>query len=151
MRRLAGDRGIGRGSAGSRHRRDRARLRPCVQPDRGQLADLRRNLALALDTGKPAILHCRSADGRRDAQDALVAELGRPGRAARRGAQRSATGRRRSSTRSRAPTLARTVVDLGLAVSFSGLVFRRGGPLGNWWWLPFPLLVQVGLAKTDKQ
>ena len=40
-----------------------------------QLANLRRNLALALETGKPAILHCRSGDGRRDAQDALLAEL----------------------------------------------------------------------------
>ena len=40
-----------------------------------QLANLRRNLALALETGKPAILHCRSADGRRDAQDALLDEL----------------------------------------------------------------------------
>ena len=40
-----------------------------------QLANLRRNLALALETGKPAILHCRSRDGRRDAQDALLGEL----------------------------------------------------------------------------
>ena len=31
-----------------------------------QLTNLRRNLALALDTGKPAILHCRSSAGRRD-------------------------------------------------------------------------------------
>src|SRR4249919_1747588 len=40
-----------------------------------QLTNLRRNLALALETGKPAILHCRSAAGRRGAQDALVDEL----------------------------------------------------------------------------
>ena len=40
-----------------------------------QLENLRRNLALALATGKPAILHCRSRAGERDAQDALVAEL----------------------------------------------------------------------------
>ena len=44
-------------------------------PIADQLTNLRRNLALALDTGKPAILHCRSSAGRRDAQDALVAEL----------------------------------------------------------------------------
>ena len=40
-----------------------------------QLTNLRRNLALALETGKPAILHCRSAAGRRDGQDALLDEL----------------------------------------------------------------------------
>ena len=44
-------------------------------PIADQLTNLRRNLALALDTGKPAILHCRSSAGRRDAQDALIAEL----------------------------------------------------------------------------
>jgi TatD DNase family protein len=40
-----------------------------------QLTNLRRNLALALETGKPAILHCRSASGSRDGQDALLDEL----------------------------------------------------------------------------
>ena len=44
-------------------------------PPDSQLANLRRNLALAAETGKPAILHCRSADGQRDAQDALLVEL----------------------------------------------------------------------------
>ena len=44
-----------------------------------QLENLRRNLALARATGKPAILHCRSKDGRRDAQDALVEEVDRAG------------------------------------------------------------------------
>ncbi len=63
-----------------------------------QLANLRRNLALALETGKPAILHCRSADGRRDAQDALLAELRRPGWGTPAGRRRSATARPRSST-----------------------------------------------------
>ncbi len=53
-----------------------------------QLDNLRANLALALATGKPAILHCRSRAGARDAQDALVDELraagfdGAPARAA---------------------------------------------------------------------
>ena len=65
--------------------------------------------------------------GRRDAQDALLEELRRPGSAGRPGRRRSATGRRRSSTRSRGrPTTPATIVDLGLAISFSGLVFRRG-------------------------
>ena len=47
----------------------------CSARSRTSSTNLRRNLGLALDTGKPAILHCRSADGRRDAQDALVGEL----------------------------------------------------------------------------
>ena len=66
----------GRGRPRGRDRRDRASTTTgssARSPD--QLANLRRNLALALETGKPAILHCRSADGRRDAQDALLAEL----------------------------------------------------------------------------
>ena len=41
-------------------------------PFADQLANLRRNLGLALAAGKPAILHCRSKPGARDAQDALV-------------------------------------------------------------------------------
>jgi TatD DNase family protein len=92
-----------------------------------QLTNLRRNLALALETGKPAILHCRSADGRRDAQDALVDEL----RAAGVGGPAWAGafgGRPPGVIHSYSGPLdyARAVIDLGLAVSFSGLVFRRG-------------------------
>lgn len=96
-------------------------------PIRDQLANLRRNLALALETGKPAILHCRSAAGRRDAQDTLVDEL----RAA--GVGDAGWGR---AFGERAPAIihsysgpvdyARAVIDLGLAISFSGLVFRAG-------------------------
>ena len=44
-------------------------------PIPAQLANLRRNLRLAAETGKPAILHCRSAAGQRDAQDALLGEI----------------------------------------------------------------------------
>lgn len=92
-----------------------------------QLANLRRNLRLALETGKPAILHCRSADGARDAQDTLVDEL----RAARVGGPAWATafGDRPPAiihSYSGPADYARIVVDLGLAMSFSGLVFRRG-------------------------
>ncbi|MEI7742442.1 MAG: TatD family hydrolase [Chloroflexota bacterium] len=92
-----------------------------------QLDNLRRNLALALATGKPAILHCRSRIGERDAQDALVAELraagfdGAPARAA--------FGDRPQAvihSFSGPVDYARDVVAMGLAVSFSGLVFRRG-------------------------
>jgi TatD DNase family protein len=92
-----------------------------------QLTNLRRNLALALETGKPAILHCRSAAGRRDGQDALLDEL----RAAGIGG-----GAWAASFEGRPPAVihsfsgpvdyARAMLDLGLAVSFSGLVFRRG-------------------------
>lgn len=92
-----------------------------------QLTNLRRNLALALETGKPAILHCRSAAGRRDAQDALVAELERAGVG---GAAWSATFVDRPPavihSFSGPPDYARRMLDLDLAISFSGLVFRRG-------------------------
>ena len=92
-----------------------------------QLTNLRRNLALALDTGKPAILHCRSAADRRDAQDALVAELERAGVG--RNAWAVAFGDRPPAvihSFSGPPDYARRMLDLGLAISFSGLVFRRG-------------------------
>lgn len=91
-----------------------------------QLTNLRRNLQLAAATGKPAILHCRSHPGARDAQDRLVDEL--------RAAFDSAPSRRAFA--SRPPAIihsfsgpvdyAETVLDLGLAISFSGLVFRAG-------------------------
>jgi len=95
-------------------------------PPEAQLANLRRHLRLALDTAKPAILHCRSAAGRRDGQDALLSEL----RAAGFGE------RRPGRLRDRPPAVlhsfsgpvdyAQAALELGLAVSFSGLVFRGG-------------------------
>ena len=96
-------------------------------PTDAQLDNLRRNLALALDTGKPAILHCRSRAGRRDAQDALVAELraagvGGPAWASAFGDRPPAVVHSYSGPRD----FAAAAVDLGLAVSFSGLVFRAG-------------------------
>lgn len=91
-----------------------------------QLANLRRNLELALATGKPAILHCRSAEGRRDAQDALAAEL----RAAGFGGSATAAfrGRPAAIVHSFSGPLdyAETMLGLGCAISFSGLVFRAG-------------------------
>jgi TatD DNase family protein len=96
-------------------------------PADAQLANLRRNLALALATGKPAILHCRSKVGERDAQDALLAEM----RAAGFGGEAG-----RDAFGSRPPAILHSVsgpVDyveaalvLGCAVSVSGLAFRRG-------------------------
>jgi TatD DNase family protein len=96
-------------------------------PIADQLTNVRRNLALALETGKPSILHCRSAGGRRDAQDALLDELhaagvGGPAWAAAFGERPPAVIHSFSGPLD----YARAVIDLGLAVSFSGLVFRRG-------------------------
>jgi TatD DNase family protein len=82
-----------------------------------QLTNLRRNLRLAADLGRPVILHCRSAGGRRDAQDALLAEL-------------TAMGRGRPPivihSFSGPVDYAQAMLDLGASVSFSGLVFRTG-------------------------
>jgi TatD DNase family protein len=92
-----------------------------------QLANLRRNLALALEAGKPAMLHCRSAAGRRDGQDALVAGLRASGVG--NAAWAAAFGERPAAiihSYSGPADYARTVIDMGLAVSFSGLVFRAG-------------------------
>lgn len=96
-------------------------------PIPAQLDNLRRNLALALETGKPAILHCRSANGRRDAQDALVEELLAAGVGG--GAWDARFGTRPPAiihSYSGPVDYARTVIDMGLAISFSGLVFREG-------------------------
>ncbi len=93
-----------------------------------QLTNLRRNLELALETGKPAIIHVRSKAGSSDAQDAIVEEL----RAAGFGGQRS----RSAFGPDRPPAVihsfsgsvdyARLAIDLGLAISISGLAFRAG-------------------------
>ena len=91
-----------------------------------QLTSLRRNLAVALDLGKPAILHVRSKPGARDAQDALLAELRHAG-----------FGRPSAAVFGEGPPFvihsysgpldfARAVLDLGGAVSISGLAFRAG-------------------------
>ena len=92
-----------------------------------QLTNLRRNLALALETGRPAILHCRSAAGRRDGQDALLDELRAAGIGG--GAWAAAFEERPPAvihSFSGPVDYARAVLDLGLAISFSGLAFRRG-------------------------
>jgi TatD DNase family protein len=96
-------------------------------PWAAQVDNLRRHLALALETGKPAILHCRSKPGARDAQDALVEELRRAGFAG--PAAAAAFGGRPPAvvhSFSGPVDYAHEVVAMGLAVSFSGLVFRGG-------------------------
>jgi TatD DNase family protein len=97
-------------------------------PIADQLDNLRRNLALALETGKPAILHVRSANGRSDAQEAILVELERAGFGAQ--ASISAFGPDRPPALihsfSGSVGYARRVLDLGLAISISGLAFRKG-------------------------
>ena len=96
-------------------------------PRDAQLANLRRHLALALETGKPAILHCRSKPGLRDAQDDLLEELARAGFGG--AASKPAFGARPPAilhSFSGPVDYARAALEMGLAVSFSGLVFRRG-------------------------
>jgi TatD DNase family protein len=93
-----------------------------------QLANLRRNLALALETGKPAILHVRSAAGRGDAQDAILDELGRAGFGGPASSAAFGAGRPPAVIHSFSGSVAyaRQVLDLGLAISISGLAFRAG-------------------------
>ena len=92
-----------------------------------QLTNLRRNLALAVETTKPAILHCRSRAGERDAQDTLLDELHKAGVGGNGWA--AAFGERPPvviHSFSGPIDYARAVLDLGATISFSGLVFRTG-------------------------
>jgi TatD DNase family protein len=82
-----------------------------------QLTNLRRNLHLALEIGKPVILHCRSTNGARDAQDALLSEVRALGPTPPPLVIHSFSG---------PVDYARAMLDLGAAISFSGLVFRAG-------------------------
>jgi TatD DNase family protein len=82
-----------------------------------QLANLRRNLLLAADAGKPAILHCRSAAGQRDAQDALLAEIRAFGPVPPRVVVHSFSG---------PVDYAEAMLELGAVISISGLAFRTG-------------------------
>jgi len=82
-----------------------------------QLQNLRRNLRLAVETGKPAILHCRSGEGQRDGQDALLRELRAFGSAPPAVVVHSFSG---------PVDYAEAMLELGATISFSGLVFREG-------------------------
>lgn len=86
-------------------------------PILSQLANLRRNLRLAVESGKPVILHCRSSEGRRDAQDALLAELRAFGSEPPQVLIHSFSG---------PIDYAEAMLALGATISFSGLVFRAG-------------------------
>jgi TatD DNase family protein len=86
-------------------------------PILAQLANLRRNLELAAGTGKPAILHCRSRAGERDAQDALLAEVRAFGSEPPPIVIHSFSG---------PVDYAESMLELGAVISISGLAFRKG-------------------------
>ncbi len=86
-------------------------------PILAQLVNLRRNLELAAAMGKPAILHCRSRTGERDAQDALLAELRAFGPDVPAVVVHSFSG---------PVDYAESMLELGAAISISGLAFRKG-------------------------
>ena len=92
-----------------------------------QHENLRRNLRLALETGKPAVLHVRSKPGRHDAQDGMLDELRRAGVGGASWANGFA-GRAPAVLHSFSGSVefARAALGLGLAVSISGLAFRKG-------------------------
>jgi TatD DNase family protein len=96
-------------------------------PREAQLANLRRHLALAWALRRPLILHCRSRPGERDAQDELLRELRAAGVGATEWAARLG-GRPPAVLHSFSGPVdhAEDALALGLAISFSGLVFRRG-------------------------
>jgi TatD DNase family protein len=96
-------------------------------PQSAQLENLHRNLQLAIATGKPAILHCRSAAARRDAQDTLIAELRAAGFGT--AAVSSRFGDRPPAvihSYSGPVDFAEQALALNLAISISGLAFRTG-------------------------
>ncbi|MEP7159121.1 MAG: TatD family hydrolase [Chloroflexota bacterium] len=84
-------------------------------PREAQIANLERHLQLAQEVNKPAILHCRSRPGQRDAQDDLLIQLEQAGRPP--ALLHSFSG---------PVDYAERALQMGLAISFSGLVFRAG-------------------------
>lgn len=91
-----------------------------------QLANLRRHFALAAEMGKPVIIHCRSKPGERDAHDDLLRELADAAAGTSRWA--TADGRPAGLLHSFSGPIdyAERALSMGLAISFSGLVFRNG-------------------------
>ena len=84
-------------------------------PRDDQLANLRRHLRLARELNKPAILHCRSKPGERDAQDDLLRAIEEEGRPP--ALLHSYSG---------PVDYGEKALEFGLAISFSGLAFRKG-------------------------
>lgn len=96
-------------------------------PREAQLANLRRHLELAWQVRRPLILHCRSKAGMRDAQDELIAELRSAGVGGTAWTDHFA-GRPPAVLHSFSGPVdyAETALAMGCAISFSGLVFRKG-------------------------
>ncbi len=96
-------------------------------PREAQLVNLRRHLALALALAKPLILHCRSKSGERDAQDDLLREMAEAGVGGLEWQARF-SGRPAAVLHSFSGPVdyGERALAMGCAVSFSGLVFRRG-------------------------
>jgi TatD DNase family protein len=96
-------------------------------PRDDQLANLRRHIVLALELGKPLILHCRSKPGERDAQDDLIRELREAG-VGEADWQARFGGRPPGVLHSFSGPVdyAESGLAMGLAVAFGGLVFRAG-------------------------
>jgi TatD DNase family protein len=96
-------------------------------PREDQLANLRRHLELSYETTKPLTLHCRSKPGQRDAQDDLIRLLREAGVGER--AWRDRFGSQPPGVLhsfSGPVDYAEAALDMGLAIAFGGLVFRRG-------------------------
>jgi TatD DNase family protein len=95
-------------------------------PRVAQLVNLRRHLRLGRALGKPVILHCRSKPGQRDAHDDLLHELVEAGAGTGNWPMRAQRPPAVLHSFSGPLDYAEQALDMGLAVSFSGLVFRRG-------------------------
>ncbi len=96
-------------------------------PRADQLTNLRRHIELALELGKPLILHCRSKPGQRDAQDDLIRELREAGVGE--GAWQARFGDQPPGVLhsfSGPVDYAEAALAMGLAIAFGGLVFRSG-------------------------
>lgn len=91
-----------------------------------QRANLRRHLELGWELRKPVIIHCRSKPRERDAQDDLLRELATAGFDGRSWRDRF-QGRPPAILHSFSGPVdyAQRALDLGLAISISGLAFRR--------------------------
>jgi TatD DNase family protein len=95
-------------------------------PRDDQLANLRRHFELAKTVGRPVIIHCRSKAGERDAQDDLLRELVAAGAGT--SEWLPADGRPPALLHSFSGPVdyGRAALSFGLAISFSGLAFRKG-------------------------
>lgn len=95
-------------------------------PREVQLENLRRHARLAREVGKPLILHCRSRRGDRDAHDDLLRALADAGAGTSSWQVGDAGAAGVLHSFSGPVDYALSAIAMGLAVSFSGLVFRSG-------------------------